>query len=211
MEDGTGRICSGEGRLGVWYAYNDGFGTQWPAPQTPGTPILPIAIPGGPAGSTRAMFSRYVYANFDSIDPNAAPWGAGIGLDLSFDGVTYGTYDASRYDGITFFARSSRESVELHVRVNTTDSTLVDFGGTCLVEFCNTYDYFFWLEGIEWKRYSVRFADLHPYVSTPGLPEFRRDLLTNIQFLFVRYRPTYADTEIWIDDVSWFQGAPPAN
>src|SRR5688500_8667533 len=31
LEDGTGRICEGDGRIGVWYAFNDGTGTQWPA------------------------------------------------------------------------------------------------------------------------------------------------------------------------------------
>jgi hypothetical protein len=211
MEDGSGRICTGEGRLGVWYAYNDGFGTQFPAPETPGTPILPSVIPGGRAGSTRAMFSRFVYDDLDGIGGTDDVWGAGIGLDLSFDGVTYGTYDASRYDGITFYARAGRPYTEFHLRVNTTDSTFVGYGGKCPQEFCDTYTFYSWQVGVDWARYSVLFTELHAYIGNRGLPEFHRERLTNVQFLFVRYRPPYPDTEIWIDDVAFFRGAKPVN
>lgn len=211
MEDGTGRICTGEGRVGVWYAYNDGLGTQWPAPEAPGTPILPLAIPGGRGASSRAMFSRFVYDDLDAIGSTDDPWGAGIGLDLDFDGFTYRTYDASRYDGITFYARGGRAFTEFHLRVNTVDSTSTDYGGSCQEEFCDTYAYYYWNLGLEWARFSVLFSELYPYLKNRGLPPFRPDQLTNIQFFFVRFRPPYPDTEIWIDDVSFFRGAKPSD
>jgi len=34
-------------------------------------------------------------------------WLAGIGSDLASDGVTYGTFDASAYQGVTFWIRGS--------------------------------------------------------------------------------------------------------
>src|SRR5262245_50531708 len=137
MEDGTGRICPGAGRIGVWYAYNDGFGVQSPAPTTPGVPILPVPIPNGRNGSTRAMFSSFAYPTM--LPTEGTLWGAGIGVDLAFDGTTYRSYDGSAYDGITFFARSST-FVNCLVRISTTASTLVDYGGSCPEEFCNPYE-----------------------------------------------------------------------
>jgi len=152
------------------------------------------------SGDTRNILAGAEYAQADVV-----------GLDLSFDGVTYGTYDASRYDGITFYARAGRPYTEFHLRVNTTDSTFVGYGGTCQQEFCDTYAFYSWSLGVEWARYSVLFTELHAYIGNRGLPEFHRERLTNVQFLFVRYRPPYPDTEIWIDDVLFFRGAKPAN
>jgi hypothetical protein len=77
MENGTGHICQGEGRTGVWYAFNSQIGTQWPAPTTPGIPIETSLIPGGRGASLRAMHT-YSDVAFSY---------AGIGLDLSFDGT----------------------------------------------------------------------------------------------------------------------------
>lgn len=202
MEDGTGRICAGEGRVGVWYAYNDGLGVQWPPPTEPGTPILPVELEAFRGPSARAMYSFHSYVDLSTLDWSTG-WGAGIGLDFRFDGKTYGAYDGSRYAGVRFFARSSRESTEVQLRVNTEDTTLVDYGGLCSKEFCNTYSQPFYVS-TEWAEYRVTFAQMRPYLANPIVPsEPRIDRLTNLQFLFVRV-PAYVDHDVWIDDVSFF-------
>jgi len=57
MEDGSGRICTGSGRVGAWYAFNDHQkdAVQWPAETPPGTPIAMSLIPGSRGASTRGM------------------------------------------------------------------------------------------------------------------------------------------------------------
>jgi hypothetical protein len=98
LESGTGHICEGvEGRLGVWYAFNDGRGVQWPAPTTPGVPIATSAIPGGRGRSARAIHS---------YGSGFTDWGVGVGFDLAFNGSKYGLYDARAYDGVTFWAKA---------------------------------------------------------------------------------------------------------
>src|SRR5207244_3618731 len=126
MEDGTGRICTGAGRVGAWYEYNDGLGVQSP-PQTPGSPLLPFAIPAGSGRNGRAMFSSHHYPNPGGLRAPPA-WGAGIGVDLAFDGSSYRTYDAQDVSGISFWARSDIFK-GYEVRINTTDTTPVKYGG----------------------------------------------------------------------------------
>jgi len=204
MEDGTGRLCAGAGRVGAWYAYNDGLGVQWPPPGEPGTPILPVELDARRGQSTRAMYSFHSYGDVSQVDGTKG-WGAGIGLDLWFDGRTYAAYDASAYTGVSFFARSGRSYTEVQLRVNSVDTTLDAYGGTCPKEFCNTYAKPFYVTD-EWVEYRVAFADLHPYLAEPLAPTvLRTDRLTNLQFLFVRFAPGVStDADVWIDDVRFF-------
>jgi internalin A len=194
MEDGTGHICPGEGRDGVWYAFNDRAGTQWPAPTTPGIPIETSLIPGGRGPSLRAM---HTYGD-------GFLW-AGIGLDLGFDGTTYGLYDAGAYDGITFWARGNGV---VTARVGTALTTSTQWGGTCtldtppVAEGCVPHDSGYALLD-EWVQYWLPF-DLLTAVSQGDRTEapFDRTELTNIQF---RVGGAF---DFWIDDVSFFVGPP---
>jgi len=188
MEDATGHVCNDGVRRGVWYTFNDGGADQWPAPRTPGVPIPVEEIPGGRGESLRAM---HTYGG------TFTAWGAGLGVDLAFDGVTYGLYDASAYDGITFWVRGDRGH-SFEVRMSDQDTTLVDYGGTCENEPCVrctrqvAYD-------AEWTEVWVPFASL--YGSGTDLSPSR---LTNLQF-FVRDNPPF---DFWIDDLSFYSGEP---
>lgn len=188
MEDATGRICDDGVRRGVWYTFNDEGAAQWPAPQTPGVPIPVEEIPGGRGESLKAM--RTHGGSFTA-------WGAGLGVDLAFDGVTYGHYDASRYDGITFWVRGDRGH-SFEVRMSDEATTLVDFGGTCESEPCveNTREVAY---DAEWTLVWVPFEGLSNY----GQP-LDPSRLTNLQF-FVRDNPPF---DFWIDDLSFFSGVP---
>jgi hypothetical protein len=211
LEDGTGRICHGDGRVGVWYAYNDGFGVQIPAPEPQGTPILPSVVTGAQSslGSARAMYSFHHYPDPTLLTLPAA-WGAGIGLDLASDGAHYGTFAAAGFSGVTFWVRSEL-TFRLLVRANTVLTTPAKYGGECATDFCGTWSVPVTVTK-EWVKQSVSFEQLgssfwspdvnHP-ISPP--PAFEPDLLTNIQFLFVEYPTDVADRDIWIDDVSFYR------
>jgi len=189
MEDGSGRICTGAGRVGVWYAFNDqGAQTvQWPAPTSPGTPIETSLIPDGRAASRRGM---HTYGG-------GSAWGAGIGFDLNFDGATYRLYDASGYQGVRFWARSNTGGSILRFRISTASTTAIKYGGTCQsgapTECVGPTPLLLQLEP-DWREYTVSFAELA--LST------ERARLTNIQFM------AQGDFDFWIDDVSFVEGEP---
>ena len=189
MEDGSGRICTGSGRAGAWYAFLDeqSRSTQWPAAKPAGTPIETSPIPGCRAASRRGMHT-YGSAN---------GWGAGIGLDLDFDGTAYHLYDASRYRGVHFWARSNSEKGLLAFRIGTAATTAVKYGGTCEsgapTECVGPTPVNLQLEP-DWLEYTVSFTDL------PDVKEARQ--LTNIQFM------AKGEFDFWIDDVSFVENEP---
>jgi len=208
MEDGTGHICEGNGRVGVWYAYNDGLGVQIPALTPSGTPILPSVVTGSPSspGSTRAMYSFHHYPDPSHL---SEAWGAGIGLDLAADSTHYGTFAAAGFTGITFSVRSDL-SYRLFVRVNTLLTTPAKYGGACPSDYCGTWSVTVSVT-TDWTKRSVSFEelgrsfwspDLHHPLSPP--PAFEPNLLTNIQFLFVAYPSDAQDRDIWLDDVAFY-------
>jgi Leucine Rich repeats (2 copies) len=188
MEDGSGRLCGGYGRVGAWYAFNDGLGTQSPAPTTPGTPIPTAEIPGGRGSSQRAMHT---------FGSGFRDWGAGLGIDLNYDGQSYGSYDASAFNGITFWARSDSPTFVLTVRIATSATTRNTYGGTCLEEPCSPGSITF-RPGADWTQYWIPFAVLTQSLTSP----FEPDKLTNIQFLVLGG----AAFDFWIDDLSFFVG-----
>jgi hypothetical protein len=214
MESGAGRILGNEGRVGVWYAFNDQtdpawstLGTQWPAPAAPGVPIPTSLIPGGRGCSGRAMHS---------YGDGFEYWGAGIGFDLGFDGQSYRTYDASAYAGITFWARGLPETI-MQVRVSTAVTTRAEWGGTCPQELC-PYPYHTTLSfGSEWTQYWIPFASLHQS-DWAGAVSFEQTELTNIQFFVPG--PSQLDLSLWpydytqnfdfwVDDVAFYADPAP--
>jgi hypothetical protein len=205
MEDGTGRICNGEGRVGAWYEYNDGFGLQLP-PQAPGSPLLPLEIPAGFGRSGRAMYSSHRYP-VPFQQTNLEAWGAGIGVDLAFDGSTYRSYDARGLTGISFWVRSNLIKY-YEVRINTTDVTPIAYGGTCPREYCGKFAQLLMFHS-EWTYEMVPFTQLRGVSDTGEQLEFHRERLTNIQFLFVIYPPDANDGEIWVDEPWFTPGGPP--
>jgi hypothetical protein len=201
MEDGSGRICTGSGRIGVWYAFNDERGQQAPAPTTPGVPIAVSVL-----GAERADSVHAIHTSGDGF----SAWGAGVGLDLDYDGTTYSTYDASAYSGITFWVRGEgRRPVgpdlpsylftaavlpTLSFRVSDESSTYHDWGGTSPSKgFGPT-------AGIEpeedFNQYFVPFRTLRA-----KNPNFEPGRLTNLQFL-----TTAMPFDFWVDDIAFYTG-----
>lgn len=187
MEDGTGRIRSEAGRVGVWYAFNDGRGTQVPAPTTNGEPIATAEIPGGRGTSMRAMHTS---------GSGFTNWGVGIGLDLNYDGTRYSLYDASACDGITFWARSDTPGSSISLRIGSAATTSEKYGGTCTNEPCASVTVGYSLNQ-SWTRYPAQFS----LFSTPnsGSGKFEPNKLTNIQFVVLGG----GAFDFWIDDIEF--------
>lgn len=122
LEDGDAVIYELGGRIGVWYAYDDGSaGTSNPAA---GDGFLPTA--GGPNGSTYA--AHIVGSGFST-------WGAGMGFDLdNSGGLIKHTFDASGYTGVAFQARGAgtiQFKVQTGAVVPTAEGGTCNAGGSC--------------------------------------------------------------------------------
>ena len=190
MEDGTGHIRRCANRQGVWYAFTapDVSGSIWPEVTTPGVPIETSAIEGGRNDSRRAI---HAYGLSDR-----SGWLAGIGIDLAFDGVTYRTFDASAYKGVTFWIRGSVSSACLEFRISTPSTTLAKYGGTCDSEPCRPHSRYLMLQK-DWQQITVPFAEI---TRTEGDP-LKPSQITNMQF-YCEFGCTSFD--IWVDDIAFY-------
>jgi hypothetical protein len=189
MEDHSGRICTGDGRVGAWYAFNNDSGTQWPSKTAPGVPISDSAL-----FPVRAA-SQYAIHTYGSGFSN---WGAGVGFDLAFDGQQYGLYDASAHSGFEFWARGAPNQ-KVRFRVSSLTSTGSQYGGTCVATCAGPPGATLAL-GPTWRHFSVSFSEL---TSVGGLRADELDRLTNVQFMPV----ALALFDFWVDDVSFTDGA----
>jgi len=93
-----------DGRTGGWYTYGDksGRGTLDPAEGGSAQPDLETGNPNCPGG----LGALHV------ISTGFADWGSALGVDFAKKvntdaGVAKGTYDASKYKGISFYARAA--------------------------------------------------------------------------------------------------------
>jgi len=116
MEDGDDSIDPTAGRSGTWYAFNDGTdGTQDPSVDAPRFPMAELDPPRG-----RSHYAaREQGGNFQA-------WGAGMAFDLQ----SKQTYDASRYAGISFWARRA-EGADDQLLFAVPDRNTSPLGGVC--------------------------------------------------------------------------------
>jgi hypothetical protein len=133
FEDGDGAIAPISGRNGVWYVFNDGSGTETPAP---GTPVLPEVLDTSANELLRVTGSGF--APLGTLLPDGVnfAYGAGVGAFFVFDPAAGHVvpYDASKYSGIQFtFSTKSSADVPLQVgfSIATAATTPVEQGGTC--------------------------------------------------------------------------------
>ncbi len=112
--ESDGQIHPVDGRVGFWFTYNDATAG---AMQEPESPFLPQ--PGGVGGSEYAA---------RTWGDGFTDWGAGMAVSINNDFSGDCPYDASNFDGISFWARGTG-SVRFHLA--TVATTPVDSGGTC--------------------------------------------------------------------------------
>lgn len=180
FEDGTGSVQQVTGRGGGFYMFNDGTGTQTPAPNG-----LPAAVQMDRCDSLYALCTS---------GEGFTDWGAGMGTDL---GPTTGagdggvgeksTYDANGYSGVAFWAIAG-EGATTVVRVSVKDANTAPEGGVCDPDevsgaaACNDD----WGKSInltkEWKPYTILFSELRQSGWGMVFSEFDVEHTYSIQF-----------------------------
>jgi hypothetical protein len=186
-----------DGRQGGWYTYGDrsGLGTLTPMEGGAAPPDLDTGNPNcsGP-GSLHVISTGF------------ADWGSAMGVDFvpmtttDAGGAAKGTYDASRYRGIAFWARSAMPIPFVQVSVldpYTQDRTTLPADQACryvanmpdmncspyIVKFGYGYmgealtpvmeDYPRYIDtqiDSTWKRFEILFADMKQDRTNPGRP-----------------------------------------
>jgi hypothetical protein len=184
MEDGDGYICRGSGRVGQWYAYGSNI-TPPATPPPPAAPIRPSPVVPPRLGSTEAM--HLMGSSITTVT------GAALGVDLQLDGVTYGTYNASAYTGISFYAKGN---VNIDVLVDSGPTTSPAYGGRCS-SICTPAQTTIPLTPT-WTLYRLPFDTFLP--GNGGQTPIDRASLTHFQF---RVATAALGTDLWIDDLSF--------
>ncbi len=178
LEDGDGLLPETAGRVGQWYGYVNG-GTIEPV----GAPVLPEELTEPREGSQWAM---HVSGVVEGV--------ALLGIDLERDGDSYGTYDASAYQGISFWAKNDLADAQpLEIRVSQRETVNPNFAGTCSAS-CDPAAINIVLGTSGWVPITIPWNALRD-----GNAPFSPEALINVQVL-----PREGAFDFWIDDVSFF-------
>jgi hypothetical protein len=196
MESGSGHVIDSAGcRNGYWFTYNDMTvgGSQTPAMNAVFSPIPTMPARAGSVYAAHTTGMNYpVYA------------GMGVSLNNPNNAIR-GTYDASAYSGVSFWARGSGQ-ISFYAPNKDTDSN----GGICAVaDRARCDDHFGTLTpialGANWTFYTIPFSSLrqqgYGYQPPGGF-----DRRTIYAFQWQLSGP--ALFEIWIDDLSFTVATP---
>lgn len=193
-ENGDSQIVVHDGRDGYVYTFVDPDSdlTQGAAPPTK----MVVPILGGAQGSGCAWNLRGKLAAEDSAF-------VGLGMNMSHPKAAY---DASRYAGVTFFARRS-PGTSARVRVHFPDWNTDPDGAICRDCFNDFGAEITVTE--QWTQYTLRFESLEqlPGWGTPRPQRIDSSRLFGIQFRVV---DRDAPFDIWIDDLAFIESVPPA-
>ncbi len=203
FEDGNYNLPANGGRVGNWYNYGDGTGSE-------NFLVAPLMPQRGPT-SLQAM--HVSGGDFKT-------WGCGLGVDVDNSGggqCSKVPYNASfdnggtmtPYAGVTFWARSDAGTLSLSVVFPDGDTDSAGgVCGTCTSSgtmpigdgVCDHH----WLTavsvGTAWKRYTVLFKDLQLEPGgSPAPTAFDPTRLVSVQF---RINPG-TTFDFWVDDVAF--------
>jgi endoglucanase len=187
FEDNNNQISIFEDRGGYWYTYADKLGsTVWPEQGDNGGTFT---VSEGGNGSKYAVNMKGKLA--------AAPIVyAAMGLNFRDPKEAF---DASKYEGVTFFARRGAGSTG-KVFVKLPDGNTDPDGAVCSACY-NDYGVELAL-GEQWKRYVLPFRDLRqePFWGAPRKPHIDRSKLFAIHW---EAKASGADFDFWVDDIAF--------
>lgn len=195
MEDGSDSLPLIAGRSGGWWTAGDMTPGASIEPAS-GVPALPEPIPNGRCGSEYAM--RVSGQGFDD-------WGAMLGLSFAYGAGGQIAYDASRWEGITFWARIGDTSTT-RVRFALGDENSEPEGGVCEVDgdaelgCYNTYGTA--LPGLDetWREYRIPFDGLEQRDFGLQREQLATDALFTVHFAF----EPGAVFDLWVDDLRFY-------
>ncbi|HEY6476953.1 MAG TPA: hypothetical protein VI456_10255 [Polyangia bacterium] len=192
-EDGNAQIVQHDGRNGIVFSGVDPASAFVVGPT--GSPRRPLPVLGGANGSRCAWNLRGTLAN----RPIAF---ASLGMYLT---QPKAFYDASRFEGISFYARRSA-GTSGRVRVSVSDWNTDPDGGVCT----KCFNYFGQeLELSEtWTRYTLPFESLRQMPGW-GVPRPRQIDPSRIFYIVFGVLDRGAAFDVWIDDLAFIERAPP--
>lgn len=184
LSDGDRFLVKSGGRVGAWKTWNDGTpgGAMYPDPNTPFVPT-------------------------DTGDPNAkyAVYVKGTGFTSQGSSVSLGLgapYDASKYKGIAFWAKS--DAGQTYARVQFPDKDTALDGGLCKMsgpaaEMC--YDHYGWRFSFDpgWGKFRILFENLTQDGWGRKGTAFDPSTLFELIFQF----PANANYAVWIDNLAF--------
>jgi endoglucanase len=195
MEDQNSNLSAVGGRTGGWWTAGDGSGGATIVPP-PGEGANPELVPGGRCGSTYAM--RVTGQGFTD-------WGSLLGLSFAYGAGGAVAYDASRHEGITFWARVGDTSTH-QLRLALSDVNSEPAGGVCsengaVEQRCfDTFGVVISSLDTSWKRYRIPFLEL-----TQRGFGFRADHVETSQLYTVGFNfDPGAIFDLWVDDISFY-------
>jgi endoglucanase len=187
FEDNNNQISVFDDRGGYWYTYADKLGsTVWPEQGDNGGTFTTSE---GGNGSKYAVNMKGRLAGASTVY---------AAMGLNFRDPKEG-FDASKYEGITFFAkRGPGSTAKLFVKLP--DGTTDPDGAVCSACFND-----FGTEltvGEQWKRYMVPFRDLkqEPFWGAPRRPHMDRSKLYAIHW---EVKSSGAEFDFWVDDIAF--------
>jgi hypothetical protein len=185
FEDGDHFICNSGRRRGAWFSFGDGS----PDGQLgSGTLFSPSPIPAGETNTSRRA-AHFTGSGFTR-------WGAILGLNFNFDGISRAPYNANSAGIIKFRMKSN---TPIGFDIITPDTALVIDGGTCVEGAdgnCNRH--FRWDISVPapgWTEYKVPFSALRQ----DGNAQWDPSKLFGLQFV----APANVSFDVWIDDVAF--------
>jgi endoglucanase len=187
LEDNNNQISVFDDRGGYWYTYADRLGSKiWPEQGDNGGTFT---ISEGGNGSKYAVNMKGKLAAASVVY---------AAMGLNFRDPKEG-FDASKYEGITFFAkRASGSATKLFAKLpdgNTDPDGAVC--SACYNDFSAELDI-----GEQWKRYVLPFRDLRQEGTwgAPRRPHIDRSKLYAIHW---EVKASGADFDIWVDDIAF--------
>ena len=190
MGDGNNQISLDGGRRGYWYSYVDKAGSNITPPG--GTTFVMSPAAGSNGAAFAARFSGQIAAQ-----PVVY---AGIGFTLT---DPKGAYDASRYTGVSFWAKAA-PGTSKNVRVKIPDLNTDPDGHLCSQCF-NDFGTNLALSE-EWQKYTIRFSDLTqlPGWGAPHVAHITQSALYGMQWQVNSPGTSY---DIAVSNIS-FTGCP---
>lgn len=180
-EDGDFRILDAGGRVGGWMAQHDNQGSSFEIPK--GDKFTMAA--GGVNGSSKAARAK-----------GKAASGEGAFAFVNMLLQAGGFYDASKYAGISFWAKSNGLT---RIRFRVSDVNTASEGKICKVcwnDFGKTIEL-----GPSWTQYTISFAEL---VQSDGPADPRPPHLEARQLFALAWNAEPGkDFDFWIDDVGF--------
>jgi hypothetical protein len=181
FEDGDDVILGNDGRQGTWYVANDGMGIQDPGS---GELVAPAALLPARDQSLRALHTS---------GGGFSVWGAFVRAYLRVEGGTNQPYDASRYTGVRFFARSGDDEEHLAFLMLPTVETTTCPG--CGDHFGTEFNY-----SSEWQEYRLPFDEMEQRGLGPPRPALMKREIVAVQVLF----EDGVAFDLWIDDLGFY-------